>query len=167
MILYLIRHGIAVDREAFEGADADRPLTPEGVRRMRRSARGLQRLGLQLDAVWTSPLVRARQTADILADVLSCKESLREEKSLEPAAAPSAVVDQLRGQSKDARIALVGHEPHLGQLATFLLTGSRRTIIEFKKGGAAAIEITSFRRPPRANLLWLLTPRHMRRIKAD
>jgi phosphohistidine phosphatase len=164
MLLCLIRHGIAAPRGA-DVAEVDRPLTPEGVRRMRRSARGLHRLGLEIDTIWTSPLARARQTADIVAAEYAMTGSLHEEPALQPEVDVARVIEQLRKQPKQARIALVGHEPQLGHLATCLLTGLKTSALAFKKGGAACIEIESFRRPIRGQLQWLLTPRQMRKIR--
>ncbi len=164
MLLYLIRHGIAADRAAGL-SDTERPLTPEGQRRMRQNAKGLHRLGVEIDAVWTSPLNRARQTADILAAEFSLTKSIHEEPALQPQADVARIIDPLRKAPKTARIALIGHEPHLGHLATFLLTGLKTGALEFRKGGAACIELKSLRRPIRGTLHWLLTPRQMRRIR--
>ena len=165
MLLYLIRHGIALERATADVPEPQRPLTADGQRRMRQNVRGLHRLGVQIDNIWTSPLLRARQSADILAAEFSLTRALREQPALQPLADVALIIELLRKEPRQGRIALVGHEPHLGQLATFLLTGLNLNAVEFKKGGIASIEIDRFRRPIRGRLLWLLTPRHLRRIR--
>lgn len=165
MLVYLIRHAIAVKADEAGTSDAERPLTRMGIQRMRQCARGLVRLGVTFDAIWTSPLVRARSTADLVAREFSLAGAVSEQACLKPGADLGKTIEALRHEPKGARIALVGHEPHLGQLATYLLTGLNVSAIEFKKGATACIEIDSFRRPVRGKLLWLLTPRQLRRIR--
>ena len=122
MNLYLLRHGMAAagDEPGIE-SDHERPLTPKGVKRMRKAAKGLRRLGIEFDAILTSPLIRARQTAEIVAEALSLQSELQEISAL----APESSVDNLllgltRFQTREDLL-LVGHQPLLGQIAAFLL----------------------------------------------
>jgi phosphohistidine phosphatase len=158
MELYLLRHGIATDVGPKGSGDAGRPLTEEGIARMRDEAHGLQRLGLQLDVLLSSPLVRARQTAEIVGQVLNI------EPQLTPALAPSCGLAQLRdllGQHRGGqRVMIVGHEPDFSELAGALTGGSR---VQFKKGGLARID-TIVLEQGAGVLVWLLAPRVLRMI---
>src|SRR5438105_300736 len=111
---YLIRHGNAEDRGEKWPDDAKRPLTEEGMSRMKKSVRGLARLGVTIDVVLTSPLVRTKQTAEIVAAGLDPRPSLVSVDSLAPAGSHAAVLSDLEKHSRKKRIALVGHEPNIG-----------------------------------------------------
>lgn len=168
MQLLVIRHAIAEDREAFSvtGQPDDlRPLTPRGRRRMRRAAAGLRRVVPELGVLATSPLTRAAQTAGILADAYGGVpvESWNE---LSPGASPSMLVDRLRSLRVEAGpVAVVGHEPDLGELVSWLLTGRTGSFVEMKKGAACLLGFEGPPDPERARLLWLLTPGQLRRLE--
>jgi len=161
MELLLVRHAIAV-RSSARGAQADtrRRLTPEGRRRMIRGARGLTALVPQLDAVLTSPLARAVETARILADAygLTLGDGI---PALAPGRPPQEVLDQLRTLG-GGTIALVGHEPHLSSLAALLVAGDPEPLFTFRKGGACLLEIGDAPRPGGARLRWLATAKLLR-----
>jgi phosphohistidine phosphatase len=161
--IYLIRHGLAEERGDSWPDDAKRPLTDEGISRMRKSVRGLSRLGVTLDVVLTSPLVRARQTAEIVAAGVSPRPSLISAESLAPDGSFAAVVADLEKHVRKGRIALVGHEPGIGELAARLI-GSRHAI-EFKKGAVCRIDLATIPPSGPGDLRWLLTPKIMRAIK--
>ncbi len=161
--IYLIRHGIAEDRGEKWPDDSKRPLTDEGMARMRKSVRGLSRLGVSLDVVLTSPLVRARQTAEIVVAGISPRPSLITSDALAPGGSFPALVADLEKHVKKTRIGLVGHEPHIGEFASRLI-GSRHAI-EFKKGAVCRIDLASLPPSGPGDLRWLLTPRIMRAIK--
>lgn len=164
MLIYIVRHAIAVPRELHVGLDdAARELTEKGVERMHQIVRGLDGINVVLDEIWTSPLIRARQTADILAGARHFRGSVRPVAALAPGGDPTQIVRELATVSPQAAIALVGHEPDLGELAALLLTGRSQSFLEFKKGGVACIELES-NAPPRGTLRWLMTPRQMRNI---
>ncbi len=162
--LYLVRHGIAEER-AGSGRDADRRLTAEGIRKMHEVAAGLERLGVRPDAVLSSPLRRARETAAVLVEVLAPDLAVEIYAPLAPPCDPVEVLAGL-GKHRGARhIVLVGHQPDLGELASQLLTGSPATApLPFKKGSVAAIAIGAV--PPRANgvLQWAMTPKQLRAV---
>jgi phosphohistidine phosphatase len=160
--LYLIRHGVAADRGEEFPDDSKRPLTSSGIARLRKEAKALDALGVGFDHIITSPLVRTRQTADVFVEMLKSKPSLSMSDALAPAGAPTAVVQELGKHMRKARIALVGHEPNIGELAARLI--GARTPIEFKKGAICRIDFEVF--PPKGigQLRWFITPRMLREI---
>lgn len=163
MKLILVRHAIATEREASPDLDdAARPLTPAGIRRFRRAARGFARLQITVDEVWTSPLLRAVQTAELLVQAMGRPNSTRTASELEPGGSFDALLARLGGAATLTCVALVGHEPYLGDFATYLMTGSRFGAVRFKKGAMAALAIASFEPPIRGQLQWLLAPRQLR-----
>ena len=161
--LYFIRHGVAEERGDKWPDDSKRPLSSEGMARLRRCARGLAGLGVTLDVVLTSPLVRARQTAEIVAAAFDPRPPIVTAEALSPGATYSGVLTELEKHSKRLRIALVGHETSIGELAA-RFAGSRHAF-EFKKGAVCRIDIE--RLPPAGpgSLRWFLTPRVLRTIK--
>jgi phosphohistidine phosphatase len=160
--LYLIRHGVAADRSDEYPDDSKRPLTNGGISRLRKEAKALDELGVALDHIITSPLVRTRQTADIFAESLKSKPSVSQSDALAPAGTSSAVIQELAKHMRKGRIALVGHEPNIGELAGRLI--GARMPLEFKKGGICRIDFEVF--PPKGigQLRWFVTPRMLREI---
>jgi phosphohistidine phosphatase len=161
--LYLVRHGLAEERGDKWPDDTKRPLTEDGVDRMRKAARGLVRLGVALDVVLTSPLVRARQTADVLAAAIDPRPSLVTIESLAPSGNFAAVVADLEKHARKTRIALVGHEPNIGELAARLI-GSRHAI-EFKKGAVCRIDLETLPPSGPGDVRWLMTAKMLREIR--
>src|SRR5438552_17392242 len=125
--LYLIRHGIAEERGDAWPDDNKRPLTEEGMNRLRKSIRGLARAGIWFDVILTSPLVRARQTADIVASVFEPRPHIVAIESLAPDGCYPDVLNDLEKQTRRQKIALVGQQPSSGALAA-RLAGSRRAL---------------------------------------
>jgi phosphohistidine phosphatase len=160
--LYLVRHGIAGERGKDWPDDSKRPLTPKGIARMRRAVDGLRALGVRTDLVLTSPLVRAEQTAQILVHGLKPAPALKVLPPLAPGVTPPHLAQALEEFRKARCLALVGHEPGLGELAAWL-TGAR-TPYAFKKGGVCRIDVSSL--PPTGNgqLIWMATPRMLRAL---
>jgi phosphohistidine phosphatase len=160
--LYLIRHGVAAERGEDYPDDSKRPLTSSGMARLRREAKALNALEVGFDLIITSPLVRTRQTADILAESLQSKPSVATSDALAPAGTPAAVVQELARHAKKARIALVGHEPNLGELTARLI--GAKSPIEFKKGAICRVDFDVL--PPKGlgQLRWFVTPRMLRSI---
>jgi phosphohistidine phosphatase len=161
--IYLIRHGVAEERGEAWPDDTKRPLSQDGMSRMRQIARALQRLEVGLDVIVTSPLVRARQTAEIVAGGLDPHPHIVTADSLALGTAPAAVLSDLEKQAKRDRIALVGHEPGIGELAARLV-GSRHPI-PFKKGAVCRIDVEGLPPAGPGDLRWLLTPRILRAIR--
>jgi phosphohistidine phosphatase len=152
--IYLIRHALAEERGDAWPDDSKRPLTEEGTSRMRKAARGLVRLGVTFDAVLTSPYVRTRQTADIIATAFDERPPVVAMESLAPGGSIQSVLSDLERQTRRARIAMVGHEPGIGELAARLAGG--RYPIEFKKGAVCRIDIKTFPAGP-GRLRWFMT----------
>jgi phosphohistidine phosphatase len=161
--LYLIRHGIAEERGDAWPDDSKRPLTAEGTSRLRKSARGLVRLGVAFDVILTSPLVRARQTADVVASVYDPRPHIVTAEALAPGGAFQALLAELEKQARRTRLALVGHEPGIGELAA-RFAGSRHPL-EFKKGALCRIDVEALPPAGPGTLRWLLTPRIMRNLR--
>ncbi len=161
--LYLVRHGVSEERGEAWPDDGKRPLTGEGMSGMRKAARGLARLGVALDVVLTSPLVRARQTAEILAGEFEPKPAVVNLESLALEGSYPAVAADLEKHAKKTRLALVGHEPAIGELAARLI-GSRHPI-EFKKGAVCRIDVDDLPPSGPGKLRWLLTPKILKSLK--
>ncbi|MFN8668540.1 MAG: phosphohistidine phosphatase SixA [Gemmatimonadaceae bacterium] len=166
MFLLVIRHAIAEDRDAFArggASDDERPLTAFGKRRMRRNATGLRRVAPQVDVLAASPLVRAQQTARLVADAYRVRD-IQTVEALRPDAAPRDLFAWLVRQPSDATVAVVGHEPHVGRLVSWCLAGVDDSAIVFKKGGAALIEFAMKPAARKGRLHWLLTPAQLRAL---
>jgi phosphohistidine phosphatase len=161
--LYLIRHGLAADRGAAYPDDSLRPLTGRGLSATRRSGKALNALGVGIDVILTSPLVRARQTADTLAATLAAAPAVVSCDALAPAGMPAAVVQEVR-RARKTRVALVGHEPNIGELAARLLGTS--IPVPFKKGAICRLDFEVL--PPKGMgvLRWFLPPKVLRRLGA-
>jgi phosphohistidine phosphatase len=161
--LFLIRHGVAEERGDAWPDDAKRPLSEEGIERFQKSARGLARLDVWIDVVLTSPLVRARQTAEIVASAFDPRPSIVTIESLAPGGSYASLVADLEKHGRKTRIALVGHEPGIGELGARLI-GSRHSF-EFKKGAVCRIDVDEIPPVGPGDLRWFLTPKVMASIK--
>jgi phosphohistidine phosphatase len=164
MKLLVIRHGVAEDRDSFAASgqpDTQRPLTDEGRKRMRTAVRGLKRIMPRLTVLASSRLVRAAQTAEIVSKAYGGMEVITLEE-LSPERRPDELLGWLRSHQLGDTVAVVGHEPHLGFLVGWLLTGRNDSFVDFKKGGAVLLE---FDDPPsggNAVLVWAIAPRQLR-----
>ena len=160
MHLVIIRHAIAVPRGA-PGPDEERPLTPEGEAKFREAAKGLASLVGRPDALLTSPWLRARQTAAIAAAAWGRLEPV------ETTALASGSFDEqaavLDRYPEGATVAIVGHEPWLSELLARLLGARHEDRLEFKKGGAALVEIPG-RLAEGGQLVWFLPPKVLRKL---
>jgi len=160
--LYVIRHGLAGDRGEAWPDDTKRPLTPQGVARLRREVQGLDLLGVRFDQVLTSRLVRARQTAEILAQALGPRTGVTAVEALAPGGTPAAVVSALAEHVRQGSVAIVGHEPDLGQLAARLI--GAKAPIPFKKGAVCRIDLDTLPPTHPGRLVWFAPPKMLRRI---
>jgi phosphohistidine phosphatase len=166
MQLLIIRHAIAEDRDEFAetgASDDDRPLTPFGKRRMRRNARGLRRVAPRIDVLATSPLVRADQTARIVAEEFHVTE-VETVEALRPDARLRDALRWIAKQPADAVVAVVGHEPHLSKLTTWLMSGVEAEQVSIKKGGASLLDFSKKPAAGGGTLEWLLTPAQLRSL---
>lgn len=160
--LYLIRHGIAIDRELFSGQDSERHLTSQGEKKTQQIAERLVDLGMSCDLILSSPLIRAKQTSEILLNA-----GLADEIQYHDALAPEGRfgdwlqwLDQWRAQER-LGLALVGHEPDLSQWAEVLVWGSSRGALEVKKAGIIGLHLPSGDPVGQSTLFWLTPPRFL------
>ncbi len=164
MDVLIIRHAIAEERDVFARTgkpDGLRPLTRKGIKRMRRAARGLSTLVPQLETLATSPLTRAVQTAEIVAEVYDEIELL-ETDALKPSVTANDTLHFLQQLATDQTVALVGHEPSLSELIGWLTVKSDEPFLVLKKGGACLLSFYDEVFAGGATLRWLLTPAQLR-----
>lgn len=165
MKICLLRHGTAAPLGPENNyRDEERALTPEGAIKMRKAAQGLKRLGLTLDLIASSPLLRAQQTAEIVADVLKFREPLRLWDDLAPEAPVEGALQKLEEFRDRETVLLTGHQPHIGCLAAHLIFGTSKVSLSFKKGALFSVLVSEV--PPRApgELQWVLSSKMMRQI---
>ena len=165
MKLLVIRHGPASDREEWERTGKDdslRPLTPKGKKEVRKTAAGLVRLVPSLDLIAMSPWTRAAQTAEIVNQEYGV--DLEEVEELTSDHQPEELRPWLDQQANRDAVAVVGHEPHLGLLVGYLLSGRGASFVDIKKGGACLLEMDSPSKPGSGCLEWLMTDRELRRL---
>lgn len=160
--LYLIRHGVAAERGEEYPDDSKRPLTSQGISRLRREAKALDALDISFDLILSSPLVRAKQTADVFAEGMKSKPAVATTDALTPAGSPAAVIQELGKHMRKAKIALVGHEPNMGELAAHLIAG--KVALPFKKGAICRIDFAVFPPKGKGQLIWFLPPRMLRKL---
>ncbi|MFN8847646.1 MAG: SixA phosphatase family protein [Bdellovibrionales bacterium] len=164
--LVLIRHSVALEREEFQKKtkldDAFRPLTMKGRRRLEKVSRMMKKRWVkQFDMIITSPYTRAKQSAQIISQVYD-EQKIVESAELVPQSPPQAFVKWMRSQNfKGNTLAIVGHEPNLSLLATYLLAGNEYAFLEFKKAGLMCLEIDMVKSlgPSSAQLQWLIAPK--------
>jgi phosphohistidine phosphatase len=165
MRVILFRHGPAGSRDASRWPnDEARPLTPKGSERTELAARGLVRLEGSIRVILTSPLERARQSAQLLHDVLESDAVIGELEALEPGGSYREVLQRLASLEGEGAVALVGHEPDLGKLAGVLLFGAPASTLPLKKAGACIIDFDGPPRPGEGDLNLFLPPRVLRRL---
>lgn len=165
--VFLLRHGIAVERgtAGYEN-DFDRPLVPKGRRQLRQSCAAMKEMGLGFDVVLSSPLVRAKQTAEIVAEELKLKKRLHFSDALKPGGRAEKLVAELnRLDPPPENVLLVGHEPDLSGLVSLFTTGGRGLRLDFKKGGLARLATENLVCGQCAQLVWLLTPKQMKLMR--
>jgi phosphohistidine phosphatase len=168
MDLFLLRHGQAVERgtHGYED-DATRPLTSKGRRQLRRVARAMAAMNLQFDMLLTSPLLRARETAEIVATSLKAGKKLKLMDSLAADREPTELTRSLQKlKPAPESILLVGHEPFLSQLVSIWVTGGSNLAMDFPKAGLCKLELEKLQPGKCARLAWLVTPQQMKRMKA-
>ena len=170
MNLLVIRHGRAGDAEEFAKSGMDdtlRPLTSEGVERMQQAAVGLQRMVRGIDVLATSPLVRTRQTAEIVAAQFG-GPALLELDLLRPDSSLPEFSEWLQDAGARETVAVVGHNMHLSEMVSWFLTGREKPVLVLKKGGAVMLALREHGRRRRgargATLLWAATPKLLRTL---
>ncbi len=163
--LYIMRHGIAVTRgSAGFSDDSKRPLTPDGKKKMKEITEGLMRLGFDVDWIVTSPLVRAVETAELVAEGCGSNVPMDFCDHLSPGGSPESLISFLAKHANRKRVLVVGHEPDLSSMAARLIGAGRHANLAFKKGGCCLITFDEF--PPKSpgELVWWTTPRLLRKL---
>ena len=165
MDLYIVRHGIAIDREDPKcPPDPERYLTEDGIKKTKQAAKGLAALGIAADLLISSPYVRAVQTAEIFATALGySKQKIRHSELLLPGAEPTLFFRELAKDKHSSSVLVFGHAPHLDELIAAAFA-SKQSITALKKSGVAALTLKRLS-PPSAQLVWLATPKLLRRAK--
>lgn len=161
----LFRHGIAVDREDWEGADAERPLTPKGVHRTRQASAGLRKLDIAPGILLSSPFTRAFETAQLLREGLRISQDIQLCDELLPDSPPDKLLVLLNTFPPDVCVVCVGHEPHLSDAAGLMLFGQPINRLYLKKAGAAFIRFDAAPRQAQGTLEWWLTPSQVRGLR--
>jgi phosphohistidine phosphatase len=164
MELFFLRHAIAVMRGTPGYADdSKRPLTPEGARKMRRVAEGMRALGIEFDVMLSSPFIRAKQTAEIVAEIFGDAKKVSFDDGLAVGGDHHELIDRINKEYGTTKaILLVGHEPSMSELISVLLAGDPGLSITLKKGGLCKLSVVESLRYGRcATLDWLLAPKHL------
>jgi phosphohistidine phosphatase len=157
MELFFMRHAEAESRDLYAD-DRQRPLTPLGHQQHQRVVRALKSLLQPLDHLLTSPVLRARQTAEIVAATVSCATAVQETSVLAEACTVDAVLQLLQGYPHQARLLCVGHEPHMSKLSAVLLDGEGHSAIAFQVGSLLALTFSDYPIPGQGTLRFFLRP---------
>jgi len=163
MELYVVRHGIAIDREDPKSPpEAERYLTEEGIEKTKRVAKAISALHVSVDLLISSPYLRAVQTAEIFAAALDYpKPKIRQTEALLPEAEASLFFRELAKDKQSAAVFCFGHAPHVDRLVAAAL-GSKHPVTSLKKAGLALLELKRIS-PPSGQLVWLATPKLLRK----
>ena len=160
--IYLVRHAIAAQRGDEWPDDSKRPLTERGIARFKEAVAGLVTLDAAIDEIFTSPLVRAKQTAALLSAGVGGEPPVKPLEALSPGHEPREVMTELAHAAKRRRIALVGHEPGLGELGAHLIGASRPLV--FRKGGVCRVDIQGLDGKRPGSLIWFVPPKLLRHL---
>ncbi len=163
MQLYIVRHGIAIDRDDPKSPlEAERYLTEEGIEKTTLVAKSIAALGISTDLLVSSPYVRAMQTAEIFASALDyAQQKIGKSEALLPGAEPGAFFRELARQKEASTVFCFGHAPHVDALVAAAI-GVKHHITEMKKAGVALVELKRVS-PPSGQLVWLVTPKLVRK----
>jgi len=165
MELYVMRHGKAAEPDPkLYPSDDQRPLTEAGRRDLEQIAAAMKLMKLEINLILSSPLVRARQTAEIVAKTLGITKKLLYSDSLAQNEVKPVIEEIKRAYKGETSLLLVGHEPQLSELVSTLLTGGPDMVLNFKKGGLIKLQIKRIGLNRCANLEWLMAPRQMAQI---
>jgi phosphohistidine phosphatase len=164
MELYILRHGIAEDLTgSLRGGDSQRQLTADGIKKTRSIAKGMKAASCSFDVIFSSPYLRAKQTAEIVAEVIKPANAVKLLPALTPEGSPKDLIDELKKRyGKQKRLLIVGHEPYLSRLISLLISGDTSISIDLKKGGLCKLSADPLRYGRCATLESLLTPRLLR-----
>lgn len=166
MKIIIIRHAIAEDRLAFAKTCKDdnlRPLTEKGIRRIQQSRQGLKRVEPTADYIFSSTLVRAIQTADIISELYpdAARKAIPQ---LNPGSDPAKLSNLLGELPEQSTVLLIGHEPDLSELISWNTNGSHFNFLQLKRGAACLLQFKGTPKPASAEMIWLLPPRQLRSL---
>ncbi len=165
MVIFFLRHASAGKKRSNPKQDEKRPLDKDGIEQCREVGRALAALDIQVDAIFSSPLKRATQTAALVANELGYEGNLKFDAALRPEASYEQFRTFLQKNSKLDSIMVVGHNPNLSEFCSLLLSkGIEPSAIDFKKGGAARVEQSG---KDGAELMWCITPRIVRTLQSS
>ena len=156
--LYIIRHGLAGKPLEDEQLDEERPMTKKGKDRMKDIAKSLEELGICFDAIVSSPLARAKETAEIVDKYCGDGGGIEYTELLKPGAPYDKLIEHLNGLEGKDKVAIVGHEPFLSGFASYCLSKGKSSFITLKKGGIMALETEGALKPGQCKLAWLMEP---------
>jgi phosphohistidine phosphatase len=162
--LFVLRHGEAGKSIPDLGKDTRRHLTVSGRQKIEKIAYGLKDSEINFDIIITSPINRARETADVVAEILKIKDRVENNDNLKPEGNRLELYRKISGSRQNASVLIVGHEPYLSSLIGDIIAANPNSHIALKKGGMAKIAITSFSPRISGELRWLLTPRQLRKL---
>jgi len=161
----LLRHGIAVNPEEWDGSERERPLTKEGIAKTKQAAAGLKRIGMKPTHLLCSPLIRAQQTAAIAKEALQIKATIQLCPELVYDQSPMLLLPILQGFPPEAIVMCVGHEPHLGQTASLMVFGDYSNGLSVKKTGACLISFAGTVDVRKGQLEWWIPPAQLRALR--
>lgn len=162
MDLYLLRHAIAVERGLTHYPNDDRPLTEDGIQKMKKAAQGIAKLAGSFDVILSSPLVRAYDTARITAEAVKYRKKIERYNELLPESSVSDFMSLLQEHKEYKSVLIVGHEPNMSGIVSALL-GSPHSVIEFKKG-TCKIRIVGVSSVRHGTLMYHVTPKQLRAL---
>jgi phosphohistidine phosphatase len=157
MLVYVLRHGIADDAKPGE-PDSSRALTSEGRKKLAAVLDRAKKAGAAPSVILTSPYLRAKQTARVAAQTFDCEASVIETSALVPSGSPELVWEEVSEYRAEEQLMVVGHEPLLGELVSYLLD-SPSLQVDMRKAALVAILIEGVRGAPRGVLQWMVTPK--------
>lgn len=159
MKIYILRHGIALDRnDPNVSSDANRPLIPIGIEKIKKISKFIKKQKISFDLIFSSPYLRAKETAEIVSEKL--KIEIQETELLIPSGSFEKLVERINSRELES-VLLVGHEPFLSSFLSFLLTGNENLNLELKKGGFCCVEFYEKIEIGNGTLTFLLTPKQM------
>src|SRR5437870_7852874 len=164
MDIIFFRHGVAVDRPDWDGSDSERPLTEEGTERTKSASRGLRKVEPRPDTILSSPLVRARQTAEIAKQELGLDAKIEITEDLTPEADPDRLVARLNKFEDSSVVLCVGHEPHISTTVSAMISRRAAASLEIKKAGACCVRYSGQPRSGKGTLLWLIPAKVLRTL---
>ena len=163
MDLFVLRHGDAGRHSMMFRDDSKRSLTVDGKKEIGEITKGLESLGVEIDYIFTSPLLRSKQTAEIVFDNMKCKNQISELEELKPEGNRLQLYKKLATLKQNSSVLIVGHEPYLSELIGEAISGGSSRI-DLKKGGLARIRTISLLPKIQGELRWLMTPKHMKKM---